>query len=84
VKSGHLPTKGRSENHTHTQAGNKKEKQGLLVYSVREMGEQRYANNSEKRTEFSIKSRERRRGHKARRQRRTNETRLVMSGEDEI
>jgi hypothetical protein len=40
---------------TQIQAGNKKEKQGLPVYSVRERREQKYANNSEKRTVHSIK-----------------------------
>jgi hypothetical protein len=37
------------------QAGNKKEKHGLLVHSVSERREQRYAKTSEKRTVHSIK-----------------------------
>jgi hypothetical protein len=39
----------------HIQAGNKKKEQGLLVYSVRERGEKRYANNIEKSTVRSVK-----------------------------
>jgi hypothetical protein len=40
---------------TQIQAGNKKEKHVLQVYSVRERREQKYANDSEKRTVHSIK-----------------------------
>jgi hypothetical protein len=40
---------------TSIQAGNQKENHGLIVYSVRERREQRYTNNSEKRTVNSIK-----------------------------
>jgi hypothetical protein len=54
VKSGHLPTKGRSEN-PHKYKQETKEKQGLLLYSVRERREQIYANDSEKKTVHSIK-----------------------------